>query len=208
MIRIVIADDHPIVRDGLKKIISDEVDMEVVGEAGTALELFGVLKKNPCDVVILDIAMPGMSGIDALGKLHSESPGLPVLVLSIHPENQYALRTIRAGASGYLSKDAAPQELTHALQKIANGGRYISPSLAERIIDRMEGAPQLLHDRLSDREFEIMKLIAAGQGITEIALKLHLSPKTVSTYRTRILLKMDMRNNADMTRYCMGNDLL
>ncbi|HXV68855.1 MAG TPA: response regulator transcription factor [Nitrospira sp.] len=204
MIRIVIADDHAVVRRGLKEILADESDMEIGAEASTAHELLDLVRKHPWDAVVLDISLPGRSGLEVLAELKQEQPTLPVLVHTMHPEDQFAVRALRAGAAGYLTKDSAPTELVKALRKIVAGGKYVSASLAEKLAASMDvKAVEVPHQILSDREFEVFRLIASGTTVSEIAEQLSLSVKTVSTYRGRILEKMKMKNNADLMRYAL-----
>lgn len=204
MIKILIADDHPVVRKGLKDIIQATSDMTVSGEASKGQEVLESVRKIDFDVVVLDIAMPGRSGLDILKELKRGKPELPVLILSIHPEEQYAVRVLKAGASGYLTKDSAPDELITAILKVSRGKKYISASLAEKLAYNLEiGAEKPLHETLSDREYEVMCLIASGKTVKEIAEQLFLSGKTISTYRSRILEKMKMRNSAELTHYAI-----
>ena len=209
MIRIVIADDHAVVRRGLKEILADESDMEIGAEASTAHELLDLVRKHPWDAVVLDISLPGRSGLEVLAELKQEQPTLPVLVHTMHPEDQFAVRALRAGAAGYLTKDSAPTELVKALRKIVAGGKYVSASLAEKLAASMDvKAVEVPHQILSDREFEVFRLIASGTTVSEIAEQLSLSVKTVSTYRGRILEKMKMKNNADLMRYALQHKVV
>jgi DNA-binding NarL/FixJ family response regulator len=209
MKRIIIADDHKIVRAGLKQIIADDPDLSVEGEADDGQQLLEMVRKHEYDVVLLDMKMPGRSGLEILKQLKAEKPDLPVLILSMHPEEQYAVRSIKAGASGYLTKDLAPEKLIGAIKKVLEGRKYISPSLAERLAESIMDEKSLPpHEYLTDREFQVMCMIASGKTITEIARELFLSVKTISTYRQRILEKMDMKNNAEMTHYVISNSLL
>ena len=209
MLKILIADDHAIVRQGLKQIVAETTDMIVAGEASNGLELLNKIKEDDYDVVVLDITMPGRNGMDVLRQLRSERPRLPVLILSVHSEEQYALRALRAGASGYLTKESAPDELVVAVRKVSLGGKYISSSLAEKLAFELEvGREQAPHETLSDREYQVMCLIASGRTVTEIAQLLSLSEKTISTYRARILEKMRMKNNAELTYYVIKNQLI
>lgn len=204
MITIVIADDHAVVRRGLKEILADEHDMEIGAEASTAQELLDLIRKRPWDAVVLDISLPGRSGLEVLAELKQEQPTLPVLVHTMHPEDQFARRALRAGASGYLTKDSAPTELVKALRKIVAGGKYVGASLAEKLAASMDAkAVEAPHQALSDREFEVFRLLASGKTVSEIADQLSLSVKTVSTYRSRILHKMKMKNNAELMRYAL-----
>jgi two-component system invasion response regulator UvrY len=209
MLKILIADDHAIVRQGLKQIVTETRDMTVAGEASNGQELLNKIREGEYDVVVLDITMPVRDGMDVLRQLRSEKPRLPVLMLSIHPEEQYALRALRAGASGYLTKESAPDELVVAIRKVSSGGKYISASLAEKLAFELEfGHEQALHEVLSDREYQVLCLIASGKTVTEIAQELSLSEKTISTYRSRILEKMNMKNNAELTYYAIKNQLI
>ncbi len=209
MLRILIADDHAIVRQGLKQIVTETQDMVVAGEASNGQELLNKLKEEDYDVVVLDITMPGRNGVDVLRQLRSERPQLPVLMLSIHPEEQYALRALKAGASGYLTKESAPDELVAAIRKVSQGGKYVSSSLAEKLAFELEtGHEQAPHEALSDREYQVMCMIASGKTVMEIAQELSLSEKTISTYRSRILEKMKMKNNAELTYYAIKNQLV
>jgi DNA-binding NarL/FixJ family response regulator len=209
MIKILIADDHPIVRKGLKEIIEETSDMKVVDEASTGQEVLEKVFKTEFDVVLLDISMPGKSGLDILKELKSHRSKLTVLVLSMHPEEQYAVQVLKAGASGYLTKKSAPDELLTALRKVSQGGKYVSSSLAEKLAYALEkDAEKAPHEILSAREYEVMRKIASGKTVTDIARELFLSPKTISTYRTRILEKMDMKNNTELVRYAIKNHLV
>ncbi len=209
MIKILIADDHPIVRKGLREIIEEISDMKVADEAGNGQEVLAKALKKDLDVVLLDISMPGRSGLDILKELKSQLPKLAVLVLSIHPEEQYAVRAMKAGAAGYLTKNSAPDELVTALRKVSAGGKYVSSSLAEKLAVALEtGIEKPPHENLSAREYEVMRKIASGKTGAEIAKELFLSPKTISTYRARILEKMAMKNNAELIRYAIKNRLV
>ena len=209
MIKILIADDHGVVREGLKRIISKAPDMIVAGEAETGEETLEKALTLGCDMVLLDITMPGRNGFDVMRELRSRKPELRILMLSMHPEEQYAVRALRAGASGYLNKDSAPQELMAAIQKVALGGRYISSSLAETIIlnvgTNVEESP---HESLSDREYQVLCMIGSGKAVKQIADELMLGAKTISTYRQRILEKMKMSGNAELIRYAILNRLV
>lgn len=208
MIRVLIADDHAVVRRGIREILS-EVEPVQLGEAADAHELVEQLRSQHWDILILDITMPGKSGLELLKELKQERPKLPVLVLTVHPESQYAVRVLRAGAAGYMTKESAPEELVTAVRKIVAGGKYVSGSLAEKLARDLEaGAERPLHEALSDREFQVLCLIASGKTVTEIAGELCLSPKTISMYRTRILEKMKMRTNAELMHYAMSNRLV
>ena len=209
MIRALIADDHAVVRQGLKQILGDTPEMVVAGEATTGQEVLDKVRAETWDVVVLDISMPDRSGLDILKQLRSERPKLPVLVLSMHSEDQYAMRVLKAGASGYLTKDSAPDELVKAIRKVVSGGRYVSPFLAEKLASEIgTDSSRLPHETLSDREFQVLRLIAAGKSVTEIAAELYLSVKTVSTYRARMLQKMNLGTNAELMHYAMQNHLI
>jgi len=209
VLRILITDDHAVVRRGLKQVLEEEFDQVVFGEAQNTLEMLHHLQKGDWDVLILDITLPGRSGLEVLGELKLTHPNLPVLVLSMHPEDQYGIRVLKSGASGYMTKESAPDEIVMAIRKVLRGGKYVSTSLAERLAFNLEvNREKPLHEALSDREYEVMLMIASGKILTEIAQKLHLSIKTVSTYRTRILEKMKMQNNAELIRYAIKNQLV
>ncbi len=209
MIRIVIADDHSVVRRGIREILADEADMEVIAEACTAQELLDLLSTQRCDAVVLDIGLPGRSGLEVLDQLRQGRPSIPILIHTMHPEEQFAVRAFRAGAAGYLTKDSAPAELVKALRRIVSGGKYVGASLAEQLAASMDvrsAAPA--HEALSDREFEVFRFLASGKTVSEIAEQLCLSVKTISTYRTRILQKMNMHNNAELMRYALHEKLV
>ena len=198
--KILITEDHAVVRQGLKLILADHFKHAVIGEARNATEALARVWKDKWDVVVLDITMPGRSGLEVLKEIKRSKPRLPVLILSMHPEDQFAVRLLKAGASGYLTKESAGEELVGAIKKVVGGGRYVSPALAERLASYLtmdvQKAP---HERLSDREFLILRMIASGKQVGQIARELSLSVSTVSTYRARILKKMDMSNNAELT---------
>jgi DNA-binding NarL/FixJ family response regulator len=209
MIKVLIADDHAVVLEGLKQILSETADISVVAEAANGQAVLDKVRSTQVDVVVLDIAMPGRSGLDILLHLKRERPNLPVLVLSIHPEDQYAVRVLKAGASGYLTKESAPEQLITAIRKVVIGGKYVSPALAEKLAFDLEAdVDKPLHETLSDREYEVLCLIALGKTVKEIADKLSLSVKTISTYRSRILEKMKMKNNAELTHYVIRQGLV
>lgn len=209
MIRVLIADDHAVVRQGLKQILGDTPEMLVAGEAATGQQVLDKVRAESWDVVVLDISMPGHSGLDVIKQLKSERPKLPVLVLSMYSEDQYAMRVLKAGASGYLTKETAADELVKAIRKVVSGGRYVSPLLAEKLAFEI-GADtgRLPHETLSDREFQVLRLIAAGKPVKEIAVELSLSVKTVSTYRARLLDKMNLGTNAELMHYAIQNHLV
>jgi two-component system invasion response regulator UvrY len=209
MIQILIVDDHAILRRGLKEILEREFRDVIIGGAGTAEQALTQLDSEKWDLVILDITMPGRSGVDVLRHLKALRPKLPVLVLSMHPEDQYGKRVLKAGASGYMNKESAPEELIKAVRKLLSGGRYVSPTLAETLavdLGRDDGTPA--HERLSDREFEVLRKMASGKTVGQIAQELHLSVPTVSTYRARILEKMGMSNTAELIRYALSHHLV
>ncbi|MCK9273847.1 MAG: response regulator transcription factor [Syntrophales bacterium] len=209
MIRILVADDHAVVREGVKQIIADVRDMEVKDEAVNGQETLNKIMKNQYDVILLDISMPGRSGLEILEEIKSQQPKLPVLILSMHPEEQYAIRALRAGASGYLTKASAPQELIGAIRKAAIGGKYVTSSLAEKLALELDlGTHKPRHELLSNREYQVMLMLAQGKSVTEIASDLYLSVKTISTYRSRIMEKMNMRKNAELTLYAVESKLL
>jgi len=209
MIRILIADDHAVVRRGIREILAGELAKTTFVEARNAREALDYAHKQSWEVIILDISMPGRSGIDILSELRQLRPKSPVLVLSMHPEEQFARRALRAGAAGYLTKDSVSEELVTAVRKLLTGGRYVSTALAERLAIEL-GKPddKALHERLSDREFQILQLLASGKTVSEIAQDLAVSIKTVSTYRSRLLLKMAMKNNAELIGYAIRNHLV
>jgi two-component system invasion response regulator UvrY len=209
MIKVVVVDDHAVVREGLKRIISENPGMTVTAEAGNGNEALNLVGNTPCDVVVLDISMPDKNGLDVLKQLHAESPRLPVLVLSMHAEDQYAVRVLRAGAAGYLTKESAPAKLVNAIRKVVRGGKYVSQALAERLVAELEtNTDRAAHELLSDREYQVLCMIASGKTVTETANELALSVKTISTYRVRILDKLKMKTNADMTRYAIKQGLV
>jgi DNA-binding NarL/FixJ family response regulator len=206
---ILIADDHAVVRRGLREILADAVSGADFSEAGNGDEVLSHLGKSQVSMLVLDINMPGRSGMDILRDVKHSYPRLPVIILSCQPEEQYAVRCLRAGAAAYINKESAPEELAIATRKIMSGGRYVSASLAEKLISNLDAsAEKPLHESLSDREHEVMKMIAAGVPLTEIGENLHVSVKTVSTYRARIMEKMQMKSNAELTRYAITNSLI
>ena len=204
MIRLLIADDHKIVRDGLKRILAATTDIEVAAEAGSGDEALALVKANDYDVAMLDMSMPGLAGVALVKRLKAEKPKLRILVLSMHGEHQYAARALKAGASGYLTKDSASEQLVGALRKIAAGGLHISETAAASLV----GSPESPHEALSDREFEVLRLLVEGLGPTEIGEKLHLSVKTVSTHKTRIFDKLKVGSTAELVRYALEHKLL
>jgi two-component system invasion response regulator UvrY len=208
MIDVIICDDHPIVRQGLARIIEEHLEVRSVREADNGQMLMDLVRQQPGDVVLLDVGLPGRGGIDVLRQLKQERPKLPVLMLSIHPPDQYAVRALKAGASGYLTKDVATDELIRALRAVTGGRRYVTSAVAEQLaddLDRPSGAA--LHDALSDREFEVLGLLGSGKSVSQIAEVLHLSYNTISTYRARILSKLGLKGDADIIRYALKHGL-
>ena len=203
------ADDHAVVRQGLKLILADHFKKAVFGQARNATEALARIAKEHWDVLVLDITMPGRSGLEILQDVKRLRPKLPVLVLSMHPEDQFAVRMLKAGADGYMTKESADEELVGAIRKVVDGGRYISPSLAERMASYLSiDVQKAPHERLSDREFLVLRMIASGKAVGQIGRELSLSVKTISTYRARLLEKMDMKNNAELTHYAMQHNLV
>jgi DNA-binding NarL/FixJ family response regulator len=209
MIRIMIADDHNVVRQGLKLILEKEPDMEIVASCTNGIDALKWFRENDCDVALLDIAMPGMNGIDLFKQLVKKKPKLPVLILSAYPEDQYAVRLVKDGAAGYLNKECAPEEIVKAVRNVLDGKRYISPAVAEMLANEVSLPDgKLPHETLSNREYQIFLLMASAKTVAEIADSLRLSTKTISTYRSRILEKMHLRNNAELMRYAVDKHLL
>lgn len=209
MIKILIADDHSVVRRGIKQILSEEPDLEVTGEASNSKEIFDLLYKENWDVLILDITMPGKSGLDSLIEIKQRKPGLNILILSMHPEEEIAVRALKTGASGYLNKDSVPGELITAIRKVAAGGKYISSNLAESILLSLQKDNEKPpHEELSEREFQVLCLLSSGHSLSKIAEELSLSIKTISTYRSRILDKMNLKTNVDLTHYAIKHKLV
>jgi len=207
--KILLTDDHAVVRHGLKQILADEFKKATFGEARNAQEALNRIWKENWDVVVLDITMPGRSGLEVLREIKKSKPKLPVLVLSMPPEGQFAVRVYKRGASGYMTKESAPAELVGAIKKVLAGGRYVSPALAEKLATYVSSdAPKTPQEKLSDREFQVLRLIASGKIVSEIAEELSLSVKTISTYRARILEKMEMKNNAELMHYAMQHQLV
>ncbi|NEX62345.1 response regulator [Noviherbaspirillum galbum] len=207
-IRVLIVDDHAVVRKGVRLILADTSDIDVRGEAATAQQAIDLARQQEFDVALIDIALPDRNGLELLRSLRAEHPRLAVLMLSTYSEDIYALRAVRLGAAGYLTKESSEKTMTEAIRTAASGHRYLSPTLAERMAGMLTGALAPAHENLSNRELQVMRLIASGESLASIAHRLHLSPNTVTTYRTRILEKMQMRCNADLTRYAMENGLL
>jgi DNA-binding NarL/FixJ family response regulator len=209
MIKVVIADDHPLLRRGLKQVLADEKDISVVAEAENAQQIFVYLDKHKVDVLILDISIPGISGLEAMEIIHRTNPKLPILFVSAMSEEQYGLRILKAGGAGYLHKNSAPEELIKAIRKIVSGGRYVSPKLAEQLVNELNHINRKqLHESLSNREYELMCMIATGKTVSQISKQLFLSVSTISTYRKRILNKMNMKTNSELTYYCIKNGLV
>ncbi len=207
--KVLIADDHPVVRQGLRQMLALEQDLTVVGEARNGQEVVELSRRVPWEVAVLDYNMPGKNGLELIKELRQRYPGRAVLVLSMYPEDRYALRALKAGAAGYLTKESAPEELVSAIRKVAGGGRYITPTLGEKLALELEdnrGRP--LHETLSDREYQVMWMIASGKTVRQIADELFLSPNTVSTHRTRILRKMNMKSNAELMHYAIARHLV
>ena len=209
MTRVLIADDHAIFREGLRQILEDAADLQVVEEASRGQEVLDKIEKNDYDLILLDIAMPGLSGLETLKLIKGRKPKMKVLVLSMYPEEQYAVRAIKAGASGYITKAGASEELLGAIRKVLSGGKYITSSVADKLFSDLEPEPgHPLHELLSDREYQILCLIASGKTVSEIADSLALSVKTVSTHRGHILEKMKMKSNAELTNYAIKQNLI
>src|SRR5213075_1143164 len=207
--KVIIADDHPVVRQGLRQMLAAEADLSVVGEAKNGQEVVELSRKVPWEVAVLDYNMPGKSGLELIKELRQRYPGRAVLILSMYPEDRYAVRALKAGAAGYLTKESAPEELVSAIRKVAGGGRYVTPTLGEKLALELEdnrGKP--LHETLSDREYQVMWMIASGKTVRQIADELFLSPNTVSTHRTRILRKMNMKSNAELMHYAIAHHLV
>jgi two-component system invasion response regulator UvrY len=210
MLKVLIVDDSPLFRRGVKELVIEGFQGAKIGEAGNAHEMLELLKRKPWNLIVLDISMPGINGLDALKQVKQEFPNLPVLILSMHPEEQYAIRMFKAGADGYLTKAAAPEELVKAIKKVQGGGKYVSVSLGEALADSIvkPDVKKNLHELLSDREYEVLCLIGSGHTVGEIARAINLSVTTISTYRARILDKMRMKTNAELTRYAIQQGLV
>lgn len=208
MIKVIIADDHPIVRAGMKQILSESGDILVAGEADSGEGLLQAIQKGAYDAVLLDITMPGIGGLETLKRIRALKPDLPVLILSIHSEEQFALRTLKAGAAGYLTKSSAPAELVRAIRQVTAGRKFISAAFGEKLVMQFQhDLSRLPHERLSEREFQVLCMIANGKTVSEIAESLNLSVKTVSTYRSRILEKTGMNTSAELTTYAIRNNI-
>lgn len=208
-IHVLIADDHAIVRQGLKQILSETDDLVITGEADDGAEALQLARHQPLDVFLLDVSMPNRNGIDTLKQLKKEFPRLPVLILSMHPEEQYAVRALKAGASGYLTKQSAPEQLVTAIRQVASGKKYVSPAVAQQLVEALSGdSNKLPHERITDREYQVLVMIATGQTQTQIAEKLNLGVATVSTYRARLLEKMGLKSTAELIRYGLEHGLV
>jgi DNA-binding NarL/FixJ family response regulator len=209
MLKVLVVDDFPLFRRGVGDLLVEGFQGAKIGEAGNAHEMLELLRRKPWDVAVMDISMPGMNGLDALKQVKQEFPDMPVLILSMYPEEQYAIRTIKAGADGYLTKSSAPEELVNAIKRVHGGGKYVSPSLGEALAVTLKpGAEKPPHELLSDREYEVLCLIGSGKTVGEIAVSTSLSVTTISTYRARILEKMRMKTNAELTRYAIQQGLV
>ena len=209
MIRLLIADDHTIVRHGLRQVVSESADIEVTAEAGSSAEAVRLLRENTYDLVLLDISLPDKNGIETLKQIKRDKPELPVIMLSMHGEDEFGVRALKAGASGYVHKQNAHDQLETAIRQVASGRRYISPDLAEELARSIgESSEKRPHELLSDREFDTLRMLASGKSLTEIAESLSISPKTVSVYRTRLLEKMKLKNNAEIAHYAIKNGLI
>lgn len=209
MIRIAIADDHAVVREGIKRILLEEFPFALIEEVNDTEELIKAIVKGEWDIVICDPSMPGRSGLDALHQIKQIFPKLPVLILSVYPEEQYGIRALKAGAAGYLSKNAAPKELINAIQRTLMGRVFVSPTLAEKLATNLtQESDKYPHEMLSNREFDVFKLISSGKSVSEITILLSLGITTISTYRVRVLKKMQMNTNAELTRYALENKLI
>jgi len=210
MIRVLVADDHPVVRSGLKAILARQCGIATLGEAGTGAEVRRLVAQKPWDVVVLDVSLPDCSGLEMVKEIKRERPKLPILILSVHPDEEFAVRALRAGADGYISKTAAPAELVRAVQRLAQGRRYMSPAAAEELIAALgngNGSDLVPHARLSDREYQVLCLLGSGKSVGRIAEELARSVKTISTYRARILVKMEMRSTAQLVHYVLQQRL-
>jgi DNA-binding NarL/FixJ family response regulator len=208
MIRVIIADDHPVVRAGIKQVLSESAEIQVTAEMGSGEALIEEVRKNDYDVVLLDITMPGIGGLETLKRLKALKPELPVLMLSVHSEDQFALRTMKAGAAGYLTKESAPVELVRAIRQVVGGRKYLSLGFSEKLATELhQGINRLPHERLSDREMQVLCMMAAGKTASGIAAELNLSVKTVSTYRARIIEKTGMATNAELIAYAVKNEI-
>jgi DNA-binding NarL/FixJ family response regulator len=205
---IVIVDDHQLIREGLKKVLMKESDIKILGEAGNYSELLEQISGKDVDIIVLDLSLPGRSGLDIISDLRSQNIKMKILVLSMHPEERFAIRVLKAGANGYLTKESAAEQLVNALRKIYSGGKFISPKLAEHLASEITSDQKPLHELLSNREFEILRLISFGKTVSQIAVELSLSINTITSYRTRVLEKMNMKTNAELIRYALKHQLV
>jgi DNA-binding NarL/FixJ family response regulator len=209
MIEVILCDDHALIRRGIRDTLSDAIDIRVVGEAGEYAELRSLMRQQRCDVLVLDINLPGRSGLDVLHALKDEGASTRVLIVSMYPQDQYAIRALRAGAAGYVNKGGDPQELVQAVRTVAQGRKYVTPEIAQMLVESLTAPPsENPHERLSDRELQTLQLIASGKRLSDIADELLLSPKTVSVYRARVLEKLGLANNAELTVYAIRNGLV
>jgi DNA-binding NarL/FixJ family response regulator len=209
MIDVLIVDDHAVVREGMKKILSADDFIQVTGEASDAPSALDLIWNNEYDVIVLDISMPGISGLELIGQIKDEHPETPILILSMYPEEQFATRVLKAGAAGYLNKESAPENLVTAVKKVYEGGHYVSPEVAEQLVHSLQGDhDQTLHELLTDREYEVFMRIVHGKELKEIGAELNISVKTVSTYRTRMLNKLNLKNNVELALYAVKHNLI
>ena len=208
MIRVLLADDHTVVRRGLKQILAETEDIRTAGEVDSGAGVLRTVRERKYDIVLLDITLPDQNGLEVLGQLRNTNPSLPVLMLSVHPEEQYAIRALKEGAAGYLTKDSAPEEMVAAIRKVYRGGKYVSSALAERLAGLLGSQEKAPHESLSEREFQVMLLLANGKSVSEIANGLALSAKTVSTYRARLMGKLGVNSIAELVRYAMKHELI
>lgn len=207
--RILLVDDHAMVRAGLRRILRDDIDRAAIGEAESSSEALDRVRSEPWDIVVLDVSLPGRSGLETVKDIHALTPGLPILVMTMHAEDQYAVRAFRAGAAGYITKGSSPAELVAAVRKVADGGKYVSLSAGEALAKSLHSRTEASgHTALSDRELQVLRMLGSGKTVTEIAAELSLSAKTISTYRTRILEKLEMRTTAQLVHYCVAANLL
>ena len=209
MIKILIVDDHPLIREGLKKIIMEKPDMNIVGELCNGLEVLNYVRNHDVDIVLLDISLPGKDGLDVLKDLKSTHPYLPVLILSIHSEERFAIRALKAGAAGYITKETAPKKLVHAIKKVISGSKYVSENLAVKLASELnQSQDKPLYENLSDREYQVMYMIALGKRVKDIASELKLSTRTIYTYRTRVLKKLKLNNDTELLHFAIQNRLV
>jgi len=208
-VKILLVDDHSLVRAGLRRLLRDDIAQAAIGEAESSSEALDLVRKEPWDIVVLDVSLPGRSGLETVKDIHALTPGLPILVMTMHDEDQYAVRAFRAGAAGYITKGSSPADLVAAVRKVAEGGKYVSPSAGEALAKSLHSRSEAAgHAALSDRELQVLRMLGGGKTVTEIATELSLSAKTISTYRTRILEKLGMRTTAQLVHYCVAANLL